>query len=83
MMLRERPNYLCLGMHAHDNLIWTCHKYAYFENRVQPNVGACLVMRELNYHLRAEADCLLSSKERRSLKCKLRHASAKPMYSPP
>jgi hypothetical protein len=55
IMLRERPNCLCLQTRAYHNLTWTCHKYGYYENSVRPNVISCLVMRKLNHYLRAEA----------------------------
>jgi hypothetical protein len=87
MMLRERPNCLCLHMRAYDNLIWTCHNHAYHENGFRPDVRACLVMRKLNHYFKAEAarlferaDGLLSSKDKRSLKHKLHRATAKPRF---
>jgi hypothetical protein len=87
IMLRDRPKCLRLHMRAYDNLVWTCYKYGYYENQVRPNVHACLVMRKLNYYLRAEArrlveraNGLLSSKDRRGLKYNLRCATRKPRH---
>jgi hypothetical protein len=84
-MLRQWPNSVRLHMRAYNNLIWTCHRYGYYENSSQHHLSACLVMRKLNYYLRAEADILLeraewllSLKDRRRVKLKLSYALAKP-----
>jgi hypothetical protein len=87
-MLRQWPNSLRLHMRAYNNLIWTCHRYGYYENSSQGNLSACLVMRKLNCYLRAEADTLLerterllSPKDRESIELQLWCALAKPRFS--
>jgi hypothetical protein len=86
-MLRQWPNSLRLRMRAYNNLMWTCQKYRYYENRKRESFSACLVMRKLNYYLRAEADnlleragWLLSKKDRKSVKLTVRCALAKPSF---
>jgi hypothetical protein len=87
MMLKEWPNCLRLQTRAYDNLIWTCHKYAYDENGVQPNVRTCLVIRKLSHYFRAEAarlleraEGLIPSNDKWSVKDDLHRATAKPRF---
>jgi hypothetical protein len=87
IMLRDRPSCLLLHMRAYNIMVWTCHKYAYNENAVRPNLRACLVLRKLNHYFKAEAarlleraDGLLPSKDKTKLKNKLCRATAKPRF---